>query len=339
MTAWVQVFKSQVYGQIIESDIQLPGFQPYSHELFRTESTNCPPQTVKLTCEAIEHVEPSLRNYLIPQKAATGVGLYRINRQPNVLFGCSPRLGDYKLSSAAVQLNPVADLPFQHLLSFALGSGLGVQLYLRNIIPMHGMAFLNPDSTASLVFGVSGAGKSTLTAACIQAGIPVFSDDILPIQQIDGNIYIHPAHRRLKLNSALITELNNTMTTNKGSQLIVDSAYPGTDKTGWIAPTQSFAQKPTRITQLFFLKKIRQPHQGKLGNILSPFQTMHVLRRCVYRPRLIPFLGLNKTFFAQASLLSQLAPLRQLYLPHLNEYLSFQDYAEHIKALLQNDAW
>lgn len=320
------VFSSQVYGQYIESDFILPGLAP----AYSQNNTTLKRQVIRLAHTTFQQPAQNKRIYV-----RLNHGIYRSPEYPNHLFGTVDQLGSFRLTPSSVTLAPIDSLPHQHLISFALGSGLGVQLYLRQIIPMHGMAFLNSDNTASLVFGMSGAGKSTLTAACISAGIPVFSDDILPIERRDHELFIHPAHRRLKLSQQLVSELMVSNSNIQSPDHTAESAYPGTDKIGWVAPQQSFAHEPARVSRLYLLRKARHQEAGSVSSPMSSFQTINLLRRFVYRPRLLPFLGLNKLFFEQASLLSQTTQLREIHLPDITHFSSFNNYACKIKELLQ----
>ncbi|MDT7526354.1 hypothetical protein NOG12_09720 [Pseudidiomarina sp. GXY010] len=320
------VFSSQVYGQYIESDFILPGLAP----AYSQNNTTLKRQVIRLAHTTFQQPAQNKRIYV-----RLNHGIYRSPEYPNHLFGTVDQLGSFRLTPSSVTLAPIDSLPHQHLISFALGSGLGVQLYLRQIIPMHGMAFLNSDNTASLVFGMSGAGKSTLTAACISAGIPVFSDDILPIERQGHELFIHPAHRRLKLSQQLVTELTIPSENHQPVNHSIETAYPNTDKIGWVAPQESFAHEPARVSRLYLLRKVRHQEAGSVSSPMSPFQTINLLRRFVYRPKLIPFLGLNKLFFEQASLLSQTTQLREIHLPDITHFSSFNNYACKIKELLQ----
>lgn len=319
---------SSIYGQHVVSDIDLPGF---AASIGVADNASVANKQTHLSVGSFPQPDEIQRQYLAP-----GNRLYRA-REPKfdeAIFGTVPHLGSYKLTEDEVILQPIPALPDDFLLSFALGSGLGVQLYLQGIIPMHGMAFLNPDGSASLVFGVSGAGKSTLAAACVSAGLPIFSDDILPVYLQEGKAYIAPAHRRLKLSRELADELDTQFSAGSSHAIERGPAYPGTDKVGWIAPEHSFSQTPARISRCYILRKIRCEAAGNISQAVHPVTAMQTLRRCVYRPKLVPFLELHKAFFDQAHALSSHTQLAYLQLPDRNNHHTFNEYARHIATLL-----
>lgn len=314
------MFLTQVYGRNIQSDIELPGLSPTEGGNNRERNTS----PITLACANVALPEQSKREYL-----SASNGVFRASDQEQCLFGTVPQLGHFKLTPNSVTLAPQPNLSNEHLISFALGSGLGLQLYLQNIIPMHGMAFMNTDGTASLVFGMSGAGKSTLAAACASAGVPIFSDDILPIERIGDEVYIYPAHRRLKVSSELGSELNLKFANNSANSSHIEPAYPGTNKIGWLAPQSSFSQTPARISKCYVLRKIRSNENGNILPPMHPTLAMQTLRRYVYRPKLVSFMELNRAFFEQAHLISKQTQCSYLQLPEKENYSSFQAYAQH----------
>ncbi|MCC5879142.1 MAG: hypothetical protein JJU03_04525 [Idiomarina sp.] len=325
---------TRVYGRNIQSVIQLPGFAVCDERSPQHPEASTLRPPVTLTVEYFSSPKETQREYI-----GQASKLYRAPGYGEYLFGSVAELGDFKLSENSVVLSPNSNIPEEHLLSFALGSGLGVQLYLQGIIPMHGMAFLNADGTASLVFGMSGAGKSTLAAACVSAGVPIFSDDILPIRQHQDEAYIYPAHRRLKISMELAAQLTAPAHShvNRNSIEIPQApqyAYPGTDKVGWVAPMASFANEPARISKCFLLRKGRCTESGKILPPIDAPLAMQTLRRCVYRPKLVSLLGLNTVFFQQAHQISSQSQFSYLQLPDRANFAHFQAYAQQVAALL-----
>ncbi|EFQ82222.1 hypothetical protein HMPREF0063_12587 [Aeromicrobium marinum DSM 15272] len=78
---------------------------------------------------------------------------------------------------------------------FVLGTMLGAILRQRGHLVLHGNAF-DCGASAAIVVGHSGAGKSTLAAELDRRGLPVLSDDVVPI---DAAGVAAPGYPRIKL--------------------------------------------------------------------------------------------------------------------------------------------
>lgn len=81
---------------------------------------------------------------------------------------------------------------------YLLGSIMGAVLYMRGIIPMHASA-VQTEMGAILFCGKSGAGKSTIAHALQQRGYNAITDDVAPIQVINGKPFVHPGYNQFKL--------------------------------------------------------------------------------------------------------------------------------------------
>lgn len=82
---------------------------------------------------------------------------------------------------------------------YLLGSCMGALLLQRRILPLHGSAVVIGGQAFAFV-GHSGAGKSTLAAAMLNLGLPLLTDDVIPVALNDRNIpIILPAYPQQKL--------------------------------------------------------------------------------------------------------------------------------------------
>lgn len=63
---------------------------------------------------------------------------------------------------------------------------------------LHASAIVTPHGAVGFL-GRHGAGKSTLTAAFLQAGGTLLTDDVLPLQSVDGDVYGVPGPPQMKL--------------------------------------------------------------------------------------------------------------------------------------------
>ncbi|HKV63403.1 MAG TPA: hypothetical protein VJO16_15945 [Candidatus Acidoferrum sp.] len=82
--------------------------------------------------------------------------------------------------------------------SYLLGPVLGLVLRLRGVTCLHASAVSFGDHSVAFV-GSTGAGKSTTAAAFARQGYRVLSDDIVPLEERQGDFYVQPAYPYLCL--------------------------------------------------------------------------------------------------------------------------------------------
>jgi hypothetical protein len=92
-----------------------------------------------------------------------------------------------------VDADPAADPEAVRL--FVLGTMMGAILMQRGHLVLHGNAFATGDD-CTVVAGHSGAGKSTLAAEMHRRGLPVLSDDVVPVDDAGRAL---PGYPRIKL--------------------------------------------------------------------------------------------------------------------------------------------
>lgn len=212
------------------------------------------------------------------------------------------------------------DLIDAHAITALLGSGLGVMLHLQGHIPLHGMAIASPHG-AIIILADSGMGKSTLATSLLQANIPIFSDDIVALRQApDGCLHVHPAHRRIKL---ALPQLQ-AMALNVQA---LSTTAPGVDKLGWDIPTALFAHHPMPVKACIFLQTEKKPHTADIVPI-SLRESFRLLRKNVYRPRLIQAFNHEERFFSLNQQLQNQCQSYTMALPQLSAFSSTKDYGE-----------
>lgn len=207
-----------------------------------------------------------------------------------------------------------------HTTTFVLGSVLGSMLHFIRPVPMHGMAF-DSGNGAIIVLGASGSGKSTLTAAMIKAGLTVLTDDVIALRaDSSGRLLAEPAHRRIKLDTGLLQQLN------------VDTAplcttAPGINKLAWTIPQYAYCATARPVSACIVLQPQRVAGAAAEITPLPALNAMMALLKNAYRPRLVKVTGNQHSFFTQCQQLCYQAAVYQVALPALGEQLSFSDYA------------
>jgi hypothetical protein len=91
-----------------------------------------------------------------------------------------------------------AGLTIEDTATYLLGPVLGLVLRLRGVTCLHASAISFGTFVVAFV-GSEGAGKSTIAAALSQQGLPVVSDDVVALTEMDGTFYVHPAYPYLCL--------------------------------------------------------------------------------------------------------------------------------------------
>jgi hypothetical protein len=82
--------------------------------------------------------------------------------------------------------------------TYLLGPIIGFVLRLRGVVPLHASA-VAADGWALALVGPAGAGKSTTAAAFALRGLPVLSDDVVPLDPRDEGLFVAPGNPRLRL--------------------------------------------------------------------------------------------------------------------------------------------
>jgi hypothetical protein len=79
-----------------------------------------------------------------------------------------------------------------------LGPAMAILLHQRGLLVLHGSA-VDVGGTAAVFVGVSGAGKSTTAYGLARQGMPVVSDDIVPVEFIDDVPVVRPGIPHLRV--------------------------------------------------------------------------------------------------------------------------------------------
>lgn len=98
------------------------------------------------------------------------------------------------------------ELSREDLQVYLTGPILGFVLRLRGVVSLHASAVLL-DGKAVAFVGAGGAGKSTLAARFALAGVPVVTDDILPLEDSDDGFLVRSSVPHLKLWPDSVTQL------------------------------------------------------------------------------------------------------------------------------------
>lgn len=149
-------FRYKAFGLIIESEIQIPEFLPFS---------GSPDVFIRLGEVPSQLEDPHFKG--VRFQASPGQFLLFVD---NIA-------GYYTEGGHTITIQPDPGSNQADVRLFLLGSAFGALIHQRGMLPMHGSSLLI-HKKAYIFSGISGAGKSTLAAGLIQRGHELLSDDI-----------------------------------------------------------------------------------------------------------------------------------------------------------------
>jgi hypothetical protein len=105
---------------------------------------------------------------------------------------------DIRSDGSEVRAWPVPGTSLEDLANAVLGPISGILLYLRGTTCLHASAIAH-HGRALVFVGAAEAGKSTLAAAFARKRHRVLTDDVLALEQRDGDLFVQPAIPRIGL--------------------------------------------------------------------------------------------------------------------------------------------
>lgn len=191
-------------------------------------------------------------------------------------------------------------------LIFLLGSAFGILLFQRGEVVLHASAVL-VGGKAVLFCGRSGAGKSTLAAALNARGYPLVNDDLCRLDfDGEGRALIQPDGRMGKLWLDVIEHLG--VNDRKGPVVRgrIDKHY--------VEPLGDAVEAAAPIGAVYALREQRPPLERGI-EVPSLLDAAQLLRRNLYRGRLLSGMGLNSAFFTKAVALQRQVGVYRLTRP------------------------
>ncbi|MDJ0797073.1 MAG: serine kinase [Calothrix sp. MO_167.B12] len=143
-----------------------------------------------------------------------------------------------------ITIIPAPQVCEQILRFYLVGSIMGILLYQRGLLVLHGSA-VKIDGGAVAFLGVSGEGKSSTAAAFHTHGYEIITDDVAPVSLGKGPATITPGFPQIKLGEEIATTLGYDF---KSLRLV----HPSEDKRGY-RPKQEFSQTPLPIRRIYVL--------------------------------------------------------------------------------------
>lgn len=284
----VQVLQRQkhlVFGLTVESEIPLPETFPAAEELHKEVTVR----------------RDRLREEFSMKRQGDSLYVYEDDR---VLFQV-PHVGIFSVENGeTIRSCPYPGVSASQERLFLLGTCMGVLLMQRGILPLHGSA-VTVKGKAYAIVGDSGAGKSTLTAALLQQGCRLLSDDVIPVKFHNDVPVAIPSYPQQKLWQ---TSLDAFGMDNANYLQLVDR------KTKYAVPVQEhFTQEATPLAGVIELMKT---NEGKVTlTSVHPLEKLHLLSMHTYRSFMIPYFSRTAWHFQYAAQLAASIQVERLLRP------------------------
>ena len=188
---------------------------------------------------------------------------------------------------------------------FLLGSCLGMLLYQRNIVAMHGGAVVI-DGQGIIITGHTGAGKSTLISALREKGHKFLADDVCALTRDDGsNIMIHPSYPQAKLCRDAMERMGYDTENYQRTD-------PYRDK--YIVPLDRFfSGKEVVLRGIYEIRKVFN-QKTEINEVLGAEKLKLILRN-VYRMEIIHYLGISGSYFKKCLEIAGSVPVYSISRP------------------------
>jgi hypothetical protein len=173
---------------------------------------------------------------------------------------------------------------------FLLGTAFGVLLYQRGRIVLHASA-VQAGGSAVLFCGKSGAGKSTMAAALNKRGYAHVTDDVCCIDfDAQGRPMVLSDGRMLKLWLDAVAGIDLRDRKGAAVRSTIDKFY--------VEPAAQLRQPMLPVAAIYALREQRAPLEAGIEKP-ALLDATQILRRGLYRARLMATMGMSETFLAK----------------------------------------
>ncbi len=187
---------------------------------------------------------------------------------------------------------------------FLLGSCLGAILHQRKILALHASAIVH-EGEAVLFTGISGVGKSTTANGFRLDGYKMLTDDVCPVQIIDGIPYALPGYPQSKLWEDSLEKLEIEY---KDLNHIRD----GVNKRK-VPIRESFITEPTPIKKVYVLRSSNMDDVEIIN--LEDADKFRIILSMTYRRYLLKDMGIQPYHFANGTALANAIPIKVVRRP------------------------
>lgn len=224
-------------------------------------------------------------------------------------------VADFHLLPGQIVAHPATADPSPLIEIHLLGTVFSYWLQKQGLVTLHASAVAIGGRAAAFC-STQGGGKTGLAAALLQAGHPLLSDDLLPVEEREGTFFGRPGYPQMRMWPDEATHF-------LGGFEDLPVVHPGLSKrrvpvgAGW----GSFHDAPLPLAGLYLLE--RRPDGEPLEiHPLSPRDALIELLRHTFAPRLVQAAGFEPSRFERLARLVVQVPVRRLRYPSGFDQLS-----------------
>lgn len=265
--------------------------------------------SVRLLAPAPPPCRESPPVYTSPWRTEDGESASLLYRTPDFEILRFPELLDFYLWPDRIVchlLDPSARLLIEIRL---LGPVLTYWMERRGIPVLHASA-VAVDGRATAFLSAHGAGKSGLAAACMRAGPPLLTDDVLPLEERDGSFFGRPGYPQMRM-------WPDEATYFMGGFEYLPLVHPDLSKrrvrvgTGGLG---TFHDAPLPLGCIYLLERLAEGEALEIRDV-SPRDALIELLRHSFTPLLVEAAGLQPARFDLLSRLVLQVPVKRLRYP------------------------
>lgn len=247
------------------------------------------------------------RLYSSPWRDEAGESIAHLDRFPDAEVLRFPGTADFYLEPGRIT-GHVLDPNRPDLMELRLlGPVLSYWLERLGIPALHASA-VRFDAGAVGFLTHSGGGKSSQAAALVQAGAALLTDDILPVDEVDGTFLARPGYPQMRLEPDTARRLGR----------IEGLAAVSPDDTKLHVPVSNFCETATPLAALYLIE--RRPGPPEILP-LPRRQAVIELVRHSFSPYLVEAAGLQPRRLDIFARLVRQVPVRRLCCPDGLEHL------------------
>lgn len=245
----------------------------------------------------------SSRIYSSPWLDESGESAAHLDRFPGLEVLRFPGTADFYLEPGRIR-GHLLDPGGRDLMELRL-LGPVLSYWLERLgIPVLHAAAVRVDAGAVGFLAHSGGGKSSLAAALVQAGASLLTDDILPVEEVDGTFLARPGYPQMRLEP-------DTARRFLGSTDGLTPVSPDDSKLH--VPVGAFCDAATPLAALYVVE--RRPGRPEILP-LPRRQAVIELVRHSFSPYLVEAAGLQPRRLDLFARLVRKVPVRRLCCPH-----------------------
>ncbi len=291
----------RVFGLTLTSDF------PFAHRL--DAGRRAPDLTFVLgTPDPAAQAQPGKRIYSSPWRDEEGESIAYLDRFPAMEILRFSGIADFHLEPGRIT-GDLLDQNRPDLMELRL-LGPVLSYWLERLgIPMLHAAAIRVNAGAVGFIAHSGGGKSSLTAALLQAGASLLTDDLLPVEEREGGFLARPGYPQMRMEPDSARHFLGT----------VDGlAAISPDDSKLHVPVDAFCDTATPLSALYVIER----HPGPPEILpLTRRQAVIELVRHSFSPYLVEAAGLQPRRLDLFSRLVRQVPVQRLLCPAGLEHL------------------